>query len=68
LERHTEGIGDRFRVTKNRRKARAVILSHQFGWEVRLLIGSREDWWRVASLPHPGRSTQYRRTMEKRHD
>ena len=30
-------------VTKNRRKARAVIFSHQFGWEVRLLVGSQEE-------------------------
>ena len=37
-------IGDLFRVTKNRRKARAVIFSHQFGWEVRLLVGSQESW------------------------
>ena len=36
-------IGDLFRVTKNRRKARAVIFSHQFGWEVRLLVGSHEE-------------------------
>jgi hypothetical protein len=36
-------IGDLFRVTKNRRKARAVIFSHQFGWEVRLLVGSQEE-------------------------
>ena len=34
-------IGDLFRVTKNRRKARAVIFSHQFGWEVRLLVASQ---------------------------
>ena len=26
-----------------RSKARAVIFSHQFGWEVRLLVGSQED-------------------------
>ena len=32
-------IGDLFRVTKNRRKARAVIFSHQFGWELRLEVG-----------------------------
>ena len=36
-------ISDLFRVTKNRRKARAVIFSHQFGWEVRLLVGSQEE-------------------------
>ena len=32
-------IGDLFRVTKNRRNARAVIFSHQCCWEVRLLVG-----------------------------
>ena len=36
-------IGDFFRLTKNRRHARAVIYSHQLGWEVRLLIGSHSD-------------------------
>jgi hypothetical protein len=36
-------IGDLVRVTKNRRKARAVIFSHQFGWEVRLVVGSQEE-------------------------
>ena len=36
-------IGDLFRVTKDRRNARAVIFSHQFGWEVRLLVGSQEE-------------------------
>jgi hypothetical protein len=30
-------------VTKNRRTARAVIFSHQFGWEVRLLVGLQEE-------------------------
>ena len=32
-------LGDLFRQTKNRREARAVIYTHQLGWEVRLLIG-----------------------------
>ena len=36
-------IGDLFRLQKNRRDARAVIFSHQFGWEVRLLVGSQEE-------------------------
>ena len=36
-------ISDLFRVTKNRRKARAVIFSHQFGWEVRRLVGSQGE-------------------------
>jgi hypothetical protein len=30
-------------LTKNRRQARAVILSHQLGWEVRLLVGSQAE-------------------------
>ena len=30
-----------FVLHKNRRKARAVIFSHVFGWEVRLLVGSQ---------------------------
>ena len=34
-------IGDLFRLHKNRREARAVIFSHVFGWEVRLLVGSQ---------------------------
>ena len=36
-------IGDLFRLHKNRREARAVIFSHVFGWEVRLLVGSQRE-------------------------
>jgi hypothetical protein len=43
LERHTEGDRRSVSRPKNRRKARAVIFSHQFGWEVRLLVGSEEE-------------------------
>ena len=32
-------LGDLFRLQKNRREARAVLSSHQLGWEVRLLVG-----------------------------
>jgi hypothetical protein len=31
-------MGDLFVLHKNRREARAVIVTHQLGWEVRLLI------------------------------
>lgn len=34
-------LGDPFRLTKNRREARAVLFTHQLGWEVRLLVGSQ---------------------------
>lgn len=34
-------LGDLFRLTKNRREARAALYNHQFGWEVRLFIGSQ---------------------------
>jgi hypothetical protein len=30
-----------FRLTKNRREARATLCTHQLGWQVRLLIGSQ---------------------------
>jgi hypothetical protein len=36
-------IGDFFRLTKNRRMARAAIVTHQFGWEIRLLVGSQSE-------------------------
>jgi hypothetical protein len=36
-------IGDLFVLHKNRRQARAVLTTHQFGWEVRLLVGSQEE-------------------------
>ena len=34
-------LGDLFRPQKNRREARAVLLTHQLGWEVHLLVGSQ---------------------------
>ena len=34
-------LGDLFRLHKNRREARAALLTHQLGWEVRLLVGSQ---------------------------
>jgi hypothetical protein len=36
-------LGDLFRLTKNRREARAALYSHQFGWEVRLLVGRQQE-------------------------
>jgi hypothetical protein len=36
------GLGDLFRLENNNRcQARAALFRHQFGWEVRLLIGSQ---------------------------
>ena len=34
-------LGELFVLTKNKRKARCVLLSHQFGWELRLFVGSQ---------------------------
>lgn len=34
-------LGDLFVLTKNKRTAGCLLLSHQFGWEVRLLVGSQ---------------------------
>ena len=34
-------LGDLFRLTKNRREARAVLRTHQLGWEVWLLVGQQ---------------------------
>ena len=36
-------LDDFFHLTKNRRLARAVIFTHQFGWELRLLVGSQKE-------------------------
>jgi hypothetical protein len=36
-------LGDLFRLTKNRRQARAVLMTHQLGWEVRLLVGRQAE-------------------------
>jgi hypothetical protein len=36
-------LGDLFRLEKNRREARAVLYSHQLGWEVRLLVGRQAE-------------------------
>lgn len=34
-------LGDLFILQKDRREARAVIVTHQLGWEVRLLVGAQ---------------------------
>jgi hypothetical protein len=36
-------LGDLFILTKNKRRAMCLLLSHQFGWEVRLLVGSQHE-------------------------
>jgi hypothetical protein len=36
-------LGELFILHKNRREAKAVIFTHQFGWEVRLLIGAQAE-------------------------
>ena len=34
-------LGDLFVLHKNRREAKAIIFTHQLGWEVRLIIGAQ---------------------------
>jgi hypothetical protein len=34
-------LGNLFGLQKNRREARAALFTHQFGWEVRLLIDAQ---------------------------
>ena len=34
-------LGDLFILLKDRREARAFLVTHQLGWEVRLLIGTQ---------------------------
>jgi hypothetical protein len=34
-------LGDLFLLHKDRREARAVLVTHQLGWEVRLLVGKQ---------------------------
>jgi hypothetical protein len=36
-------LGDLFVLHKDRREARAQLLTHQLGWEVRLLIGAQVE-------------------------
>jgi hypothetical protein len=36
-------LGELFVLQKNRRKARAVLVTHPLGWEVRLLIGAQAE-------------------------
>lgn len=36
-------LGDVFRLTKNRRHARAVLFTHQLGWELRLFVGAQQE-------------------------
>lgn len=34
-------VGELFILHKNRREAKCLLLRHQFGWELRLVIGSQ---------------------------
>jgi hypothetical protein len=36
-------LDDLFIITKNKRTARCALLTHQFGWEVRLYVGSQTE-------------------------
>jgi hypothetical protein len=36
-------LGELFVLYKDRRTARAVLVTHQLGWEVRLVIGAQEE-------------------------
>lgn len=36
-------LGELFVLHKNRRAARAVLFTHQLGWEVRLMIGAQSE-------------------------
>ena len=36
-------LGELFILHKNRSEARAMLLTHQLGWEVRLLIGAQPE-------------------------
>jgi hypothetical protein len=36
-------MGELFILHKNRREARALLLTHQLGWEVRLMIGAQAE-------------------------
>jgi hypothetical protein len=44
-----KALDDFFRLKKDRRVARATIFTHQFGWELRLLVGAQADpiWTKV---------------------
>ena len=61
-------IGDLFRVTKNHRKARAVIFSPSI-WLGGALAGRlTRGAGVVAGLPHAGRRAEHGRTVEGRDD
>ena len=36
-------LGELFILHKNRREAKAIIFTHQLGWEVRLMIGAQAE-------------------------
>jgi hypothetical protein len=36
-------LGELFVLHKNRREAKAVLFTHQLGWEVRLLVGAQPE-------------------------
>ena len=52
-------LDDFFRLTKNHRLARAVIFTHQIGWELRLHSRLAEGSRVHAGLSHAGGSVQH---------
>lgn len=36
-------LGELFILTKNRRQARCLLRTHQFGWELRLFVGTQQE-------------------------
>jgi hypothetical protein len=42
-DRVSREMGDLFVLRTNRRESRAIIFSHVFGWEVRLVLGAQRE-------------------------
>ncbi len=36
-------LGELFILTKSRRQARCLVRTHQFGWELRLFVGTEQE-------------------------
>lgn len=61
-------LGELFIVKKNGREATCKLRSHQFGWELRLFIGTQTEVVQTQVCRSQDESPHDRRTVESRDD
>jgi hypothetical protein len=61
-------LGELFILKKNRREARALLFSHVFGWEVRIVVGTQLEVAQTYVCRSQDEVSRHRRDMEGRDD